>query len=732
MNNSEKQAEVKLDNYLHHNKFDFGKIYYSPNEHDDLKYMFSKCSKTGKSFGIPDRIYYDNNLKLLIIFECKKDDIKLAINDAKYYCNNMLLDNIEIIDLYCVGFISDSLYKIYKTSHIEYKNCKFIIYKKSLYSIIQSKNINNINITNEIKKIHNYIYNHTKISNEDKSLFMAIILIGLKNDMFSNLICSNSESKLNLYPILESILSTNGILSNIMDMFKHLKHNQSNEEHVYNIITMVKNIYDRSPSIDLLNQFYSEFIKYGSTDSKTLGIVLTPPHIVELMTKILNISNNDIVLDLCAGTGSFLLESLKYNPLKIIGCEYQFKLFSLLKCNLIIRNINESNNNTTIDTTTYDIYNSDCFELNYKATKSIINPPYGSAGMSEWDFILKQLDSLEINGEAIAIVPNSIIFDSKSNRIYKQKLLNQAIVKNIILCRSSLFYPVANVSTIIIHFKKIDNTINNSISQNIKTNILDYRDDGFSSERTKGFIKNESFENKQNEILDIILNNATHNNDSSILNQIYLEYDSSWYILKKKENQNIIDVNQYKSSKLQIDYLEKLLELQNEFQDIKLDDNATNNIEFKIFTINDLFKILSKPELEYDKELINKKYVFQCAAKNNNNGIKDIVLATKNTFTKNKIILIVGGDGGSGLAYYISKDFIISSSVKVLSPLEDKIKLNKNIGLYIANQLSENKKIYNRGYTWKNDLILSSTFKLPIKNTATGSEIDYDFIDSIS
>jgi hypothetical protein len=40
-------------------------------------------------------------------------------------------------------------------------------------------------------------------------------------------------------------------------------------------------------------------VTYSNTDSKSLGIVLTPPHIVELMVKLLDINDNDIVLDLC-------------------------------------------------------------------------------------------------------------------------------------------------------------------------------------------------------------------------------------------------------------------------------------------------------------------------------------------------------------------------------------------------------------------------------------------------
>ena len=56
---------------------------------------------------------------------------------------------------------------------------------------------------------------------------------------------------------------------------------------------MISKIYKKNPSIDLLNEFYNEFVKYNNTDGKKLGIVLTPSHIVSLMTDILKINKNE-------------------------------------------------------------------------------------------------------------------------------------------------------------------------------------------------------------------------------------------------------------------------------------------------------------------------------------------------------------------------------------------------------------------------------------------------------
>jgi hypothetical protein len=58
---------------------------------------------------------------------------------------------------------------------------------------------------------------------------------------------------------------------------------------------------------------------------------------------------------------------------------------------------------------------------NFKATKSIINPPYGMKDKKNWDSVLKQLDSLEENGECCAIIPIGKLSNNTTNNKYKEK-----------------------------------------------------------------------------------------------------------------------------------------------------------------------------------------------------------------------------------------------------------------------------------------------------------------------
>jgi type I restriction-modification system DNA methylase subunit len=671
---SEKHSELSLYKLLEKEKFN--NLYYSPNEHTDLKYILDGCSKRGSGIGIPDRIYYDSNI--LILFECKKDKLSNAKKDLNIYFKNLKLDKFKLI-IFGVAYISELEYEIYRVD-VD-RNCNIIknkILQLSTFGINITKN--NIDMKSKISKIHNYIYQNTKISNEDKPLFMAIILIGLKNNILVEVI-DNIVNKNNIYSLLESILTTYDISINIFNQLS----NSNDLDHLYNLILMVNSIYKKYPSIDLLNELYSEFIKYGNTDSKSLGIVLTPSHIVSIMCKILNINSSDTVLDLCTGTGSFLLEASKYNPCKLIGCEYQNKLFNLLKCNLIIRDI-----------TNYNIINEDCFNNKFKATKSIINPPYAT-NINEWEFILKQINSIEDDGECCAIVPNSIILNNISNNKYKKQVLEIANILNIIICRNTLFYPVANISTVIIHLKK---KINNTKSL---TKIIDYRDDGYESKRSKGWIKGDLFNDKLNKLYSDIKNN----------NGIELLFNEDWYHLSIDSNYSINKSN-LQTSLLQIEYFDKLLYL----EDIII---SNPNIEREV-DIDTYFNILTKPTIEYKKT--NK--VLCIAAKNNNNGVKNITNPDKNTFEGNKLCIVISGDGGAGMCYYQYNDFSICSAVKVLDP-KDNIKLDKYIGIYISEQLLKNKSIYNRGYTWTISRIKQTKFKLPFKN----NNIDYEYIKSL-
>ena len=667
---AEKLVEVALSECL--KDFNQSNIFFSPSENSTLKKMFMKASKTGDGAGFPDRLYYDE--KILIVFECKQKKINIAKKDLMTYKSKMVLPDVNL-QIYYVAFTKNT-YEVYDS---EFRKIDITINPVN-FGIFQNeqKSYTLQNMTKDIHELHNYIRDYTKISNEDKSYFVACILISFKKDSFYTMI-NNFNSKLYIYDVIKQNLTDFGIDITIFEFLR----NDENNTHFLHIIKMIKKIYDASPSVDLLNLFYNEFVKYGNTDGKSLGIVLTPEHIVKIMIKMLDIKPYDTFLDLCAGTGSFILEALNYKPEHIIACEYQTKLYGLLKCNMILRNVSDEKS---------DIIQGDCFEYNFKANKSAINPPYGMKDKRELDFILKQIDSVEEEGLICAIIPCSCLAKSIDRNI----LFKKTIIIKIVICNNDLFYPNAGVKTCIILAKKKTHKL---IKQSI---IIDnFENDGFEIQRTKGRV-------------------YTSNGFHDIMETVIKESDETWMRFKiehKLEKKDLV------LKMMEIEYNTRRLEYLSSITGGVESSIMTPPPVIKSFKISDLFYILKKPRNKYD--ISKSNLVYEISAKNNNNGIKDVVPCNEYTFTGGKIVLVTGGNGGAGIAYYQETDFNISSATIVLEP-KDNLLMNMETGIYIAAELSKYKFKYSRGFTWNISRINEDTLELPVLKDV--EDIDYDYI----
>lgn len=706
---SEKISEINLDNELCIFKKHFPeKIYYTPFENKALKTIFSKASKRGNNIGIPDRIIFCEDKHVLIVFECKSEKcgIHNAMKDLSHYKEKII--ECENYDIYLIGFVNRNIYKIFSVGENK-------VIEISIHGLIQKlfgnelyiNDINDINnklfdkkrdklgkmyMEKQIHSIHNYIRDNTKISDEDKPFFISIILISIKKPIFRDII---KNYIINGGKYIYDILSEN-IREFDLDItiFNHFR-NDINNKHFLTLIQMVLAIINDEISIDLLNLFYHEFVRYNNSDSKSLGIVLTPDHIVKLMVYLLDIKENDIILDICSGTGSFLLKSLGYNPQKIIACEYQTKLYTLLKCNFILRDIPKEK---------YTLIKDDCFLNDFKSTKSIINPPYGMKDKTELDFILKQLESLENMGLAVSIIPISNI---KRNNEKRRKILGIGKIKIIIICNEKLFYPMAGVKCCILLIEK---NIEGHL-QNDPVKIINYNNDGFIMKRTFGRIKGEKYDEIYEKIIDEI---DSKNNLEN--NEVHIDMEGDWVNMDIISEKNEVNILSLKTKLNEVNFYSELLKLSNTIT------NPNKYYKFsKKFHIEELFTISKTPIEEY-RDI--GKIVNVISAKNNSNGIKEKIPATIKTFYGNKIVLVTGGDGGAGLAYYQRDDFMIVSATICLIPIN--IKLDEYIGIYIANELCKYKQIYSRGYSWSLEKIKRDIITIPFNPNK--NDINYSYI----
>jgi predicted RNA methylase len=661
---SEKRTESELNTLL--GKFPQANIYFTPSEHPDLKKIFRKASKKGGGgAGIPDRLYYDTVEKLLIIFECKASNINAAIKDLKIYDNS--IEKISDYKIYYVAVVPGA-YDIYSST---FEKMDFKLAPANFGLKLDHNIYKDFQMEKDLHKIHNYIRDYTKISNEDKSYFIACILISLKKESFCTILKSYS-TKQYIYDLIKQNLTDYEIDISVFEFLR----NDENNKHFLNIINMVKTIYDKSPNDDLLNKFYSEFVKYSNTDGKSLGIVLTPDHITRLMIELLEINHGDIFLDLCTGTGSFAIEALKHKPHSVIAVEYQNKLYNLLKCNMILRGVDLHENR---------IIKGDCFENEFKATKSAINPPYGMKDKKELDFVIKQLESVAEGGLVAAIIPCAKLSSSKANVKFKKEIMRLGSIEMLIICNQKLFYPNASINTGIVLIKK--DTSNKTYHS---SRVINYEDDGFKLEKQHGLAKNVK---KFEAALSLLRSDIEQTTKNKILT-----LDNDWLKLDLVKD-DYINITDYQSKLFDHTIYQQRAEYHARPKEIKL------KIVHGLFKIKDLFKL--KTGKCIIKESGTGTYPL-ITSTSLNNGIAKYI----NTHSFNDCIT-VANSGSVGSAFLQEGKFDCTSHVTVLYDPIPAIN-NKKALLFICSLLEKYKTVYNFGLAWSIQRMKEDTLKLPI------------------
>ena len=85
---------------------------------------------------------------------------------------------------------------------------------------------------------------------------------------------------------------------------------------IYSLYENVIEVLDTYTGIDVMGEFYTTFLRFTKGNAKEKGIVLTPKHVTELFCDIAEFysdrkfDENTKILDICCGTGAFLIASL--------------------------------------------------------------------------------------------------------------------------------------------------------------------------------------------------------------------------------------------------------------------------------------------------------------------------------------------------------------------------------------------------------------------------------------
>lgn len=294
-----------------------------------------------------------------------------------------------------------------------------------------------------------------------------------------------------------------------------------------------KNI--KHSDMDILGNFYGEFVKYGGSDGNSLGIVLTPRHITNLMCELIDINENDYVLDPCCGSGGFLIAAMnkmlnqttdesKQAHIKqeqLHGIELQQKLFTIATTNMILRGDGKSNLKRD------DIFHVGKDFYTDKITKALINPPYSQAKtknlshLSEISFINETLSLMKSGAKLAAIVPQStMIGKTKNDKNYKREILDNNSLETVITLNKDTFYGVGVNPCIAVFTAGIPQ------DDKKRVNFVNFSDDGYVVRKHVGLVGDGTEKSKKEYLLNVL--NDYEDADTNFLVKSSITWEDEW------------------------------------------------------------------------------------------------------------------------------------------------------------------------------------------------------------
>jgi hypothetical protein len=556
--------------------------------------LLKNASKSGNGIGKPEFIISINDEKnLLIVVECKADILKHESKDrdkfVDYAVDGVLLyssylsKEYDVLSLAVSGVEKNNI----KVSYFlqKYKGNAEQIFGNRLISLDdifaglrqdEAKKKEKYEELLEYSQLLNEQLHKLKIKEDKRSLLVSGVLIALDNKDFYRDYAGISSNKILSSTLVETIkeqLKTEDLQGDKIDRLMEnysfiathpsLIKNQISKElktlrELINDIDENINGYVRTYKYyDVLGQFYIEFLRYSNAD-KGLGIVLTPPHITDFFTDIVDIKTDDVVLDNCTGTGGFLVSSMKkmidkcngdlsqeksIKQYQLYGVEYQPEMYPLAVSNMFLHGDGKSN-----------ILSGSCFDKSIikiikekKPTVGFLNPPYKSdkTDIEEFEFILNNLECLEKHGQCVAIVPMSCALAQKGERLrLKEELLSKHTLKAVFSMPNELFKnsKVGVVTCVMVFEAHI------SHPKNKKTFFGYFKDDGFYNKKTKGrFDYDKKWQDIKDNWLDLYINNDAQvglsatkkvNADDEWCAEAYMETDYS--TLKENDFNNVL------------------------------------------------------------------------------------------------------------------------------------------------------------------------------------------------
>lgn len=765
--------------------------------------------KANDKRGEPDLIYINEDKKLLILIE-NKDSIKnhiskegtspimYAVDGVKHYLSYFINEKIKkettkkylkdwsIVGIAFSGDISDQYNHRISTFIIGDNKIKDIetfeiLNEEDYINFFENIDLEKIakNISKSSGEINRVLRN---IDSQKRPVLLSALMICLfenekiKNDFKANYSSWSVTNIIrNIPTTISDILESEGIDGGkIKVLINELTFIQTDKdltatETLKDILNELENnvipLFKRKTNYDIIGKFYEEFLRYAGVTNVKKGIVLTPNHITNLFTELIDISTNDVIFDPCCGTGAFIISAMnklvaeiensklpdKTKRIKtvkekqLIGFEKSSTMYSLAISNMLFRGDGKSR-----------IYNVDCFskeaesildELKNKGISPTIgfaNPPYGGMDNNknptkkEIQFLEKMLDSVSKFG--VIIAPMSTYFTDDVDR---NRILGKHTLKCVINMPSELFQPNALSHTAVAVFET------NKPHKNKKVVFYYLKDDGLILSKNKGRtdVLNKWTEIKK-QTLDKI-NNADKFNDKINLVNTTIEEGDEWLIqahskidftkISEKDFTKTIKKHLIFSTKLQLNLLDTAIDELSfveilESNKISKEPESKTNIKLDLkkweeFPISKLFTIVKGERLTVLDRASGE--IPLITAKSYNNGIAEFI--DYETFKDEKKIFEnrISVDMFSNVFYHNYKYFS-DDNIHTLSFLDESYNLyyeNKYVNLFLITVLGLLSSKYDYGRQVRLKRYEKEFIKLPAKKVKGKYVPDFSFME---
>lgn len=407
------------------------------------------------------------------------------------------------------------------------------------------------------RAMHNFMRDYAKLTESEKPLLVSGTLIALMNKPFRKSYSTYKADKLQrawLNAIKEQIEEADipkGKKTSITQPYSsiavHPSLGRATQKHPKGPLQELIQILDREVmplldvyhDYDIVGQFYGEFLKYTGGDKKSLGIVLTPRHVTDLFSRLAQVSKDDVVVDICAGTGGFLIaamsrmleqciteeERLDVRRNRLVGVEDLPNMYALAASNMIFRGDGKAN-----------LFQASCFDADtireiqkhhregeavgsLRPNIGMLNPPYAQKGekLHELDFVMTMLEVLAPGGLGFAIVPVSCATGTYG----KDDLLKHHRLEAVMSMPPELFSPVGVVTCVMV-FRAHTPHMN---TPDYKTWFGYWRNDGFIKTKHKGRIDAGGWETIRDHWVDSFVN-RTAKVGESVLHKVTA--DDEW------------------------------------------------------------------------------------------------------------------------------------------------------------------------------------------------------------